>query len=197
MANATFQDQVGRPPCRPRPKRAGASKRTLGALRSGRARHRRDHRRRPLRPHRGRRRQQRRPVGDARLHRGRARLRLRRPLLRRVRVDDPDRRQRVHLRVRDDGRAGRLDHRLGPDPRVRDRRRHGRHRVERVPGQAAQLHRHPDPLRVVSLAVRGAARRLGRGRRARDHEPPGAVHRGRAQRCSSSAGSGSRRSSTA
>ena len=54
------------------------------------------------------------PVGDARVHRRRRRLRVRRPLLRRVRVDDPDRRQRLHLLLRDDGRAGRLDHRLGP-----------------------------------------------------------------------------------
>ena len=44
----------------------------------------------------------------------------------------PDRRQRLHLLVRDDGRAGRLDHRLGPRARVRGRRRHGRDRLERV-----------------------------------------------------------------
>ena len=48
------------------------------------------------------------------VHRRRHRLRVRRALLRRVRVDDPDRRQRLHLLVRDDGRAGRVDHRLGP-----------------------------------------------------------------------------------
>ena len=44
-------------------------KRTLGPVRSGRARHRRHHRRRPVRAHGGRRRQQRRAVGDARLRR--------------------------------------------------------------------------------------------------------------------------------
>ena len=47
--------------------------------------------------------------------RRRPRLRVRRPLLRRVRLDDPDRRQRLHLLLRDDGRARRVDHRLGPD----------------------------------------------------------------------------------
>ena len=50
-------------------------------------------------------------------------LRLRRPLLRRVRLDDPDRRVRLHLRLRHARRARRLDHRLGPDPRVPVRRR--------------------------------------------------------------------------
>ena len=60
---------------------------------------------------------------------GRGRLPLRRPLLRRVRVDDPDRRQRLHLRLRDAGRARRLDHRLGPDPRVPLRRLDGRGRL--------------------------------------------------------------------
>ena len=51
-------------------------------------------------------------------------------LLRRAGLDDPGLRQRLHVRLRHDGRAGRLDHRLGPDPRVRrvgggDRRRLG------------------------------------------------------------------------
>ena len=40
-------------------------------------------------------------------------------LLRRTGVDDPHRRQRVHVRLRDPGRDLRLDHRLGPHPRVR------------------------------------------------------------------------------
>ena len=38
----------------------------------------------------------------------------------------PDRRQRLHLLLRHHGRAGRLDHRLGPRARVRRRRRHRR-----------------------------------------------------------------------
>ena len=54
------------------------------------------------------------PSVTAGLHRRRPRLRVRRPLLRRVRLDDPDRRQRLHLFLRDDGRAGGVDHRLGP-----------------------------------------------------------------------------------
>ena len=48
-------------------------------------------------------------------------LRLRGPLLRRDGLDDPDRRQRLHLLLRDARRVHRLDHRLGPDPRVRAR----------------------------------------------------------------------------
>ena len=40
-------------------------------------------------------------------------------LLRRAGLHDPHRRQRLHLRLRDAGRNLRLDHRLGPDPRIR------------------------------------------------------------------------------
>ena len=48
-------------------------------------------------------------------------------------------RQRVHVRVRDARRAGRLDHRLGPDPRVRRVGRRGRGRLGRLPQRAARL----------------------------------------------------------
>ena len=48
------------------------------------------------------------------------------PLLRGVRVDRADRRLGLHLRLRHAGRVRRLDHRLGPDPRVRARRGHRR-----------------------------------------------------------------------
>ena len=48
---------------------------------------------------------------DAGIPGGGGRLSVRRPLLCRVRVDDPDRRQRVHVLVRHDGRIRRLDHR--------------------------------------------------------------------------------------
>ena len=65
------------------------------------------------------------------VHRRRLRLFVRRPLLRRVRGDDPDRRKRVHVRLRDDGRARRLDHRLGLDPRVLVRRGDGGGRLVR------------------------------------------------------------------
>ena len=57
--------------------------------------------------------------------RRRDRLRLRGPVLRRDGVDDPDRRQRLHLLLRDARRVRGLDHRLGPDPRVRARGRDG------------------------------------------------------------------------
>ena len=42
----------------------------------------------------------------------------------------PDRGQRLHLLLRDDGRVRRLDHRLGPGARIRGGRRDGGHRVE-------------------------------------------------------------------
>ena len=63
------------------------------------------------------------------------RLRLRRPLLRRDGLDRPDRRQRLHLRLRDHGRVHRLDHRLGPDPRIRGRRHDRRDRLVGLRGQ--------------------------------------------------------------
>ena len=63
-------------------------------------------------------RRERRPGGRAVVHRGGHRVGVRRPLLRRDGLDDPHLGERVHLLVRDDGRARRVDHRLGPDPRV-------------------------------------------------------------------------------
>ena len=59
------------------------------------------------------------PAIVALVHPGRRHLRVLRAVLRRAGVRDPGLRQRLHLCVRDDGRAGGLDHRLGPDPRVR------------------------------------------------------------------------------
>ena len=56
-----------------------------------------------------------------------------RALLRRARVVDPGLRHRLHLLLRDDRRAGRLDHRLGPDPRIRRLGRRRRGRLGRVP----------------------------------------------------------------
>ena len=53
------------------------------------------------------------------------RLRAGRALLRRVRLHRPGRRLGLHLLLREPRRAGRLDHRLGPDPRARARRRDG------------------------------------------------------------------------
>ena len=45
-------------------------------------------------------------------------------VLRRVRRDGPRGRQRLYLRLHHAGRNLRLDHRLGPDPRIRDGLRH-------------------------------------------------------------------------
>ena len=56
---------------------------------------------------------------------GRDRLRIRGAVLRRAGLHDPGGGQRLHLRLRDHGRDFRLDHRLGPDPRIR-RLEHGR-----------------------------------------------------------------------
>ena len=73
---------------------------------------------------------------------GGIRLRVRRPLLRRDGLDRADRRQRLHLRLRDDGRIHRLDHRLGPDPRIRARRHHGRDRLVGLRRELSQGYRH-------------------------------------------------------
>ena len=96
------------------------------------ARHRRDHRHRHLRAHRHGGREPGRARDHALVHAGRARLRVRRAVLRGVRVDDPDRRQRLHLRLRDARRDRRVDDRLGPDPRVRGRLDDRRDRLERL-----------------------------------------------------------------
>src|SRR6266513_2324081 len=65
-------------------------------------------------------------AGYRRGHRGRD---LRRHHLLRVRRDDPDLGERLHLCLRHPGRARRVDHRLGPDSRVRRRKHRRRHRV--------------------------------------------------------------------
>ena len=67
----------------------------------------------------------------------RLRLRVRRAVLRRARRDGADRRQRLHLRLRDAGRVRRLDHRLGSDPRIRDQRGAARPRRGRATCRAS------------------------------------------------------------
>ena len=124
-----------RDPRRPGPDhrdaRGGPRAQTVGhrdpADRDGRRRH---HRHRHLRRHR-RGRRHRRARRDPLLRARRGRLHVLRALLRRARLVDPGVRQRVHLRVRDARRARRLDHRLGPDPRVRRVGRRGRGRLGR------------------------------------------------------------------
>ena len=93
-----IQDLAGR-------RRQAASWPNARAGRAHRARHRRHHRHRHLRADRHRRRQPCRP-GDRPLVRDRRhRLRLRRPLLRRIRLDDAGLRQRLLLLVRDARRS--------------------------------------------------------------------------------------------
>ena len=86
-----------------------------------------------------------RPGAHPLLRRHRRGLRIRGALLRRVRGDGADLRQRLHLFLRDARRARRVDHRLGPDHRVRGRQRRRGHQL----GQLLQdvrlglRHRHP------------------------------------------------------
>ena len=71
-----------------------------------------------------------------------------------------DRGHRVHLLVRDARRVRRVDHRLGPHPRVRARRGHGRDRLERLPHELpARLRRHRLPGSAVAVAGHGRSRR--------------------------------------
>ncbi len=77
-------------------------------------------------------------------------LRLRRAVLRRVRGDDSDLRQRLHLRLRHARRDLRLDDRLGPDPRVRRRVDDRRGRLERLlPADPRRLRPPPAGLDVA------------------------------------------------
>ena len=82
------------------------------------------------------------PGPDGLLRRRRHHLHLRRPVLRRVRLDGARRRQRLHLRLHHDGRAVRLDHRLGPGAGIRRRRRHGRQRLVGLLSECAAQIRH-------------------------------------------------------
>ena len=97
------------------------------------------------------------------------RLRARGALLCRAGVDDSAGRQRLRLLVRDAGRAGRLDHRLGPDPRVRGRQHRRGDCVERL-FQLAPLGRgHRSPGLADARLSHGAAQlRPGRPRAAAD-----------------------------
>ena len=79
-------------------------------------------RRRHLHAHRAHGGRRRRAVDLARLRSRRHRVRPRRALLRRVRLDRAGRGQRLHVLLRHVRRVRRLDHRLGPHPGVRARR---------------------------------------------------------------------------
>ncbi|CAA9260546.1 MAG: Uncharacterized amino acid permease, GabP family, partial [uncultured Actinomycetospora sp.] len=130
------------------------------------------HRRRHLHDHRTRRRGHHRPGHrDLVRHRG-DRLRVRGPVLRRVRLDGAGGRQRLHVLLRDLRRVHRLDHRLGPHPRVRARRGRGLEELGAVPGRALRGQQR----RRLARARPGDVR-LGRGPgHRRPHGRPRARH---------------------
>ena len=160
------------------------------------ARHRRHHRHRHLRAHRHRRRQPRRPGPRAVLHHRRHRLHVRRPVLRRVRRDDPGLRQRLLLLLRDARRGHRLVHRLEPDPRVPVRGRHRLGRLVGLRGQSARSAWH------ITCRPRSRTRRspmdegTAPGAHRRHHQPAGDADRVCASRPSATSASSSRPSST-
>ena len=96
-----------------------------------------------------------RPGADAVVHHRGHRLRLRSARLCRVRLDHSGRRLDLHLFVRHARRTGRVDHRLGPDARIR-----AGHvgRVGRLVGLSA--------VAAVGLRRNAAGRAVGRARRA-------------------------------
>ena len=141
------------------------------------ARDRRHHRHRHLRPHRNGSSESGRAGDRPRLRRGGAGLRLRGALLRRIRGDDSDFRQRLHLCLRNPRRDFRVDDRLGPDPRICGGIDDGGSRVERLLPADPRRVRHP-PAGVDG----GGARHRGR----RAPQSPGDDHRRphhRAARC--------------
>ena len=78
---------------------------------------------------------------DHLVHPRRAHVRARDHVLRRVRVHRAGGRQRLHLHVRDHGRAPRVDHRLGPHPRDVHGRRGDREVLGRLPRRGAPRRR--------------------------------------------------------
>ena len=121
-------------------------------------------------------------------HRGH-RLHLRRALLRRDGEHGAGGGQRLHLLVRHHGRAGRLDHRLGPGARVRHGRRHGGGGLVGPPREPARHLRHPHSRGARQRAVpvvhrRRTCRRRWRAARTRAGTPP--ARSSTCRRCSSS-----------
>ena len=166
----SVQDEVYRAAGRRRGKRREIAPANAHRVRPDDARDRRNHRDRHLRADRHRGRQPGGPRDRAVVRPCGRRLRLRRPLLCRVRRDDPDRRQRLHLLVRDARRDLRLDDRLGPDSRVCGRLDDRRHRMERVLPADPRRVRHQPP----TVDGRGAGHGRGRAR-----QPAGDSHRPR------------------
>ena len=161
-----FYELVGDEVRRGAARRGGRDRRTVPqthprGVEPDHAGHRRDHRRGHLRADRARRRPARGTRRAPLVRRGRDRLRARRPLLRRDGQRGARRGERLHLLLCHDGRVRRLDHRLGPGPRVRHGGRHRRGRLVRLLREHARLLRDPHPGR----AHLGAAPLLHRARR--------------------------------
>ena len=123
-------------------------KRTLGSLPAHCAGRGRDHRRRNF-CHGGTGRAICRPRTHAVVRSVGLGMRVCRSLLRRVRRHDSAGRQRLHLRLCHAGRVAGVDHRLGPDPRIRHGRQHG------VFGMVESLHRTAEYLSHQDAAVAG------------------------------------------
>ena len=111
-----------------------------------------------------------------------AHLRLRGALLRRVRRHGADFRLGLHLRLRVARRAGGVDHRLGPDRRVRGRKHRRRHRMVGVfPGADVPLRCPHSRLARHGLPLGAHRRGGGRWRGHRRLQPVSRVgHRHRA-----------------
>ena len=137
-------------------RRGGLAQARRRRARSDRARHRRRDRHRHLRHHR-RGHRHRRARRDLLVHPGGRHVRVLGALLRRAGVVDPGLGQRVHVRLRDARRARGLDHRLGPDPRVRRVGGRGGRRLGRQPQRVPRQH--------VRLRAAGFDRDVARGRR--------------------------------
>ena len=108
----------------------------------------------------------------------------------------PGRRQRLHLRLCDHRRDRRLDHRLGPHPRIHARRHHGRDRLVGLRGKPAPRLRHLGARPVPDARRSTTTRRPGVwSHHRRDPQRPGdGGGRRHDRRCWSSA-SASRRGS--
>ena len=140
----------------PRARRAPALARQVAPHRPRRRRHdRRRHLRHDRHRHRRRRAAARRRAGDrALVPAHRAHLRVRGTVLRGVRGHGADLGLGLHLRVRVAGRAGGLDHRLGPDRGVRGgEHRRGDRVVGVLPGAADPLRRLAPGLALDRLAI--------------------------------------------
>ncbi len=105
----------------------------------------------------------------------RACVRVRSAVLRRVRVDGADRRQRLYLRLRLARRDRGVADRLGSDPRVRGRLDDGGDRLERLHAAAPVGRRH----RAAGVDERRALDQLA----GRDHQPAGSDHRAASSWC--------------